>query len=99
MASTPETAVKTKIKKYLASEGIYYFCPIGGPYSVKGVPDIVCCVRGQFVGIEVKAPGKEKTLTHNQAMHISLIKGNGGVAFVASSLDDVIDQLTNHGLV
>jgi len=82
MSKTPERAVKDKIVKILKSHGsdIYYFSPIGGAYSVKGVPDIICCVSGRFLAIECKA-GKNKP-TELQQMHIEKINTAGGVAVV-----------------
>jgi len=98
-SSTPENKVKVAIRKWLAAQGIYYYSAAAGPFSVHGVPDIMCCARGRMVGIEVKAPGKEKNVTPNQQLHIKLINQAGGVAFVASSLDTVIDQFVAHELV
>lgn len=92
MAATPEKKVKTAIKSWLDAQGYYHFSPIGGPFAVHGVPDIIVCARGRFIGIECKAPGKGTNTTANQDAHIARIVTAGGVAFVASSLDDVLVQ-------
>ena len=55
MAQTPEAKVKAKITKVLREEGVYYFFPATGGYGRSGVPDIVCCVGGAFLGIELEA--------------------------------------------
>jgi len=89
MATTPENRVKNQIKKWLTEKGFYFFSAAAGPFSVHGVPDIIVCANGRFVGIEVKAPGKETNTTPNQDLHIKRIKDSGGVAFVASSVDTV----------
>lgn len=90
MAATPESRVKKKIREFLKKQGVYFFFPIGGPYSAKGVPDIICCVRGgQFLGVEVKAPGRENTVTALQQQTITRINDAGGYAFVASSVEQV----------
>lgn len=99
MAQTPEKKVKTSIKSWLDSRGYYHFSPIGGPFAVHGVPDIVVCARGSFIGIECKAPGKETNTTPNQDDHIRRIEGAGGRAFVASSLDDVLSQFRKFGII
>lgn len=57
----------------------------GGPFQVAGLPDILGCHKGKFIGIEVKAPGKEKTLTLIQQEKIAKIKLAGGIAFMATS--------------
>lgn len=49
-------------------------------YTKVGVPDILACVNGHFVGIEVKAPnGKPSKL---QLYNIEEIKKSGGIAMV-----------------
>lgn len=85
--ATPESKVKQSIKRWLNAQGIYSFSPIGSAFGTHGVPDIICCVRGLFVAIEVKAPGKLSNTTANQKRHIADIKKSGGVAFVVDSLD------------
>lgn len=99
MASTPEGSVKTRIKRYLNKLGVYHFSPIGGAFAVHGVPDIICCVRGLFVGIEVKAPGKERTVTPNQRHHLDRIMDAGGIAIVATSVEQVEAEFRARGLL
>jgi Holliday junction resolvase len=90
MAKGPESKIKDQIKRWLTKEGFYWFSAAAGPYSVHGIPDIICCARGNFVGLEVKNVGKENNTTVNQRHHIKRIRDNGGIAVVVSSLDDVI---------
>ncbi len=94
-ANTPENKVKTAIKRWLTERGIYYFSAAAGPFSVHGVPDIIVCYKGLFIGIEVKAPGKENNLTPNQRQHLDRINSSGGIAFVASSVQTVQRRLSS----
>jgi Holliday junction resolvase len=59
MAKTPEKKVKDAVVKILKEEGVYYFFPNTHGYGRSGVPDIVCCYRGKFIGIECKAGGRK----------------------------------------
>jgi Holliday junction resolvase len=90
MAATPEAKVKAKVVKQLKELGAYYFSPVTGGYGRSGVPDIVACINGRFVGIECKA-GKGVT-TALQDKNIQAIKDNGGVALVIN--EDNVDSLT-----
>lgn len=45
---------------------------------------------GRFFSIEVKAPGKKPT--DKQIEFINSVNASGGLAFVAHSLDDVMEQ-------
>jgi len=93
---TPEGRVKDAIKKLLVSRGAYYFMPVSNGMGRHGIPDIIACYRGWFIGIEVKAPGKEKTVTANQARELENIGAAGGHSVVASDpnfVQDVFDVI------
>jgi Holliday junction resolvase len=85
MALTPEAKVKAKVVKILREEGVYYFFPATHGYGRSGVPDIICCVAGKFLGIECKA-GKNKP-TALQVHEIEQIRRAGGVAVVVNELN------------
>ena len=54
-----ERDVVAAIKKYLASLGsdVFFWKEHGGPYGSAGIPDIICCYKGRFLGLEAKLPG------------------------------------------
>lgn len=55
--------------------------------GLKGVPDIIAIVKGQFVGIEVKTPkGK---LSPEQVLFKKRCVRNGGKYLVVKHVDDV----------
>jgi len=67
----------------------------GGMYGTAGLPDIVCCYRGCFVGLEVKQPGK--TLTVLQGKTITKINAAGGIAAKVTSVEEVKTLLAGIG--
>lgn len=83
--ATPESKVKAKIKKILDKHGAYHFSPMSYGMGTSGVPDLICCVYGYFVAIEVKA-GKGKP-TKLQLYNLDLIRKAGGYATVANETD------------
>ena len=85
MSKTPEGKVKEAVKKVLNTYGAYYFMPIGTMYSKIGVPDIVACIRGKFVGIECKAGNNRAT--ELQLRNLEAIRDNGGHAWVVNEND------------
>jgi hypothetical protein len=80
MADTPEKKVKTKVVAQLKTLGAYYFYPVTGGYGASGVPDIVACLKGRFIGIECKANGNKPTAL--QQMNLDKIAAQGGIALV-----------------
>ena len=84
-----ERDVVAEIKKYLSSLGgdVFFWKEHGGPYGTSGVPDIICCYRGQFLGLEVKLPSGK--LTELQKRAIEKINRAGGIACRVESVEDV----------
>jgi hypothetical protein len=79
---TPEGKIKAEVKKILQSIGAWYHMPVPGGYGTNGCPDFICCIRGVFVAIECKAPGKLKNTSANQKLQLELINKAGGYAWV-----------------
>lgn len=91
MAMTPEKKVKQRAVAQLKALGAYYFYPATGGYGSSGVPDIVCCYQGRFIGIECKA-GKGKT-TALQDKNLHEIREAGGTALVVN--EENVDKITD----
>ena len=91
-----EKIYENKIKRYLKESGCYCVKYHGNKFSTSGTPDILACVNGYFLGIEVKADsGKPSEL---QLVKIADIRKAGGFGFVAyptgwKKLKDIIDGL------
>lgn len=91
-----EKLFENKIKKYLKEKGCYEVKYHGNGYSTNGTPDILACVNGYFLAIEVKAPeGKPSEL---QLVKIDDIRKAGGLAYVVYpsgwfKLKEIIDGL------
>jgi Holliday junction resolvase len=85
--TTPETKVKRAVVKILDEHGAYHFFPATHGYGRSGVPDIVACHKGFFIGIECKAgKGVPTTL---QLRELKLIDEAGGFSMVVR--EDTID--------
>lgn len=80
MADTPERKVKKKVVELLKSRGAYYAMPVASGFGNAGVPDILCCYKGRFIGIECKANGGRPTAL--QLSNLKQIKDSGGVAVI-----------------
>lgn len=75
-----EKTFENKVKKFLEANGAWYVKFFANAYTKSGVPDILACVNGHFVGIEVKAQnGKPSEL---QLYNVRKIREAGGFAIV-----------------
>lgn len=102
---TPEGKVKKKVREVLKAQGAWVFMPVQTGRGMMGVPDFVVCYPitvtqemvgqrlGVFVGVETKAPGKERTVTALQRMQLDNIATAGGVSLVATEADGLIARI------
>lgn len=75
-----EKTFENKIKKFLKEQNIYYVKFFGCAFTRAGVPDLLCCINGKFVALEIKADkGKPSQL---QLQNIKQIEDNGGIGYV-----------------
>ena len=83
-----EATLIQSIRKYLATlPECFFWKEHGGQYGTAGIPDIIVCFKGRFVGLEAKV-GKNQP-TKLQAATIDKIRQAGGTASVVRSVDDV----------
>lgn len=87
--ATPESKVKTAVKRVLKDFGIHHFMPMQNGFGVVGVSDIIGCWNGWYIAIETKAPGKKGTLTANQRNFLQQIERNGGLALVIDDAQEL----------
>ena len=92
---TPEKKIKIKVKKILDKLGAYHCMPSTGGYGANGVPDIIACYKGLFIGIECKANGGKPTAL--QIKHLSLIKQAKGFSIIIDESNvNMLKLLLNH---
>lgn len=94
----PEKKVENKIKKYLDYIGAYHVKIHGSAFMPAGTPDILACVKGVFVGIEVKKP-KGGRASDLQKLKIKQIEQAGGIGIVANDVLVVQKRLEREHLV
>ena len=86
-----ESQIQNKIIKYLNGIGAYSIKTI--VTNRNGSPDLICCFKGRYVALEVKA--EKGIVSKLQEHNIKLIKKSGGVAAVVRSVEDVKKILEN----
>jgi Holliday junction resolvase len=92
MAKTPEGEIKDQVRKVLDEMKAYYFFPAANGYGRTGIPDVIACVGGHFVGIECKAGSKQPTAL--QQRELDNIEKAGGTGLLVNA--DNIEYLKNN---
>lgn len=73
------------------------------PFFIKGVSDILGIYQspdtgiGRMLAVEVKRP-KTGKITEHQREFIQTIETYGGIAFIATSVDEVKDKLNSYNI-
>lgn len=94
MTITPEGKVKKQVRAILDYFGAYYFFPATGGYGRSGVPDIVACYNGRFIGIEVKAGNNIPTALQQRELRLIRERGKGySLVLSEKNLDTLHDLL------
>jgi len=89
MAATPENRVKKRVKAILDELQVYNFSPMQNGMGRAGIPDIIACHGGKFIGIECKAGDNKPTAL--QERELNRILNAGGEAYVIN--EENIEQL------
>lgn len=94
-AQKPESKLQTEIRKAVLQEypGSFVVKIHGNGFQRAGLPDLVGCIEGRYVGIEVKLPAGKHKVTDLQAATLASIRKAGGIAFVSTSVADTLDVL------
>lgn len=76
----PEKTFENKVKKYIEEQGGWQVKFFANSFTRVGIPDILACVNGYFIAIEVKAEnGKPSELQLHQCKKI---RKAGGFSFI-----------------
>lgn len=69
----------------LRAEGWFCYKNHGSEYMMNGLPDIICCAEGLFIGLETKHPETRDDTSVRQEYVQGLIRQAGGMAQVVTS--------------
>ena len=89
--SQPEARLQRKMQDEIRRRGGFVFKVHGSAHMMAGLPDLVCCYRGFFIGLEAKMPGN-KTSARQDLVHDMIRKAEGRVHTVYS-VEEVRDAL------
>lgn len=83
-----ESDLIRKISEYLKTvPNLFFWKEHGGMYGTAGIPDLIVCYKGRFIGLECKV-GKNKP-TVLQAVTVKQIINAGGCAAVVRTVEEV----------
>lgn len=96
---TAEKTFENKVKKYIEDQGGWQVKFFANRMTKTGIPDILACINGYFLAVEVKAKnGKPSEL---QKYHVKKINDAGGYAIILYPQDwelfkQLVKRLNSH---
>ena len=90
MSTQPESRLQRKIQMAIKAAGYFCFKVHGSEFMMAGLPDLIVCAEGLFIGLEVKLPSTRSNTSARQDYVHGLINDAGGKATVVCSPDEAI---------
>ncbi len=84
-----EKDIVNAIKKALTKNGAWVVKTHGSIHTA-GLPDLLVCYQGQFIGMEVKRPETRHTVTMRQQAFLDAIEAAGGTVGVVTSVEEAL---------
>lgn len=101
-APTKESTLQRNIQRAITEEwpeALVYKIH-GSPMQTAGIPDLIICLKGQFVGLEVKLqrPGESREAAYGRASEaqrrqLAAIENAGGAAAIVLSVEEALGHL------
>jgi len=77
----------------LRAEGYFCFKVHGSEFMMAGLPDIIVCAEGLFIGLETKMPQSRGNVSPRQLYVHSQIQNAGGMATVVCSPSEALNAI------
>lgn len=85
-----ESKLSRLIMTALRLEGWFCFKVHGSEHMMAGLPDIIVCAEGFFIGLETKMPAKRHNTSGRQDFVHGEIREAGGCAAVVCSAEEAL---------
>lgn len=92
-----ESKIQKEILAYLRKNKVFHI-RFQAQSNINGVPDIICCYKGLFIGLELKQ--ENGRATDLQKKKLETINNSGGIGVIIKSLEEVItlfDLIDSYG--
>lgn len=83
--------IQNKLREKYGSK-CFIFKIHGGPLMMAGLPDLIACIHGVFIAIEVKMPERRDNVSEIQERVHGRMRRAGASVLVASSVKEAIDK-------
>lgn len=93
MSRKPETVFTVRVKTDLRRMFPDCFVEKIQQRATRGTPDIVACVRGWFIGLEIKTDGGRVTAVQDYVLRKIRLAGGAGLVVTPATWPAILEQL------
>lgn len=89
-----EKDLQRMVNEFLRKANVFFYHPRETKKGTDGIPDIIACINGRFIAIELKSPelkNPEKHLRPEQETIRDKIIRSGGIYFISNDFDKIVD--------
>jgi hypothetical protein len=90
-----ESRLSRRIQDALRAEGYFVFKVHGSDMMMAGLPDLIVCAEGVFVGLETKHPDTRNNVSPRQQYVHDKIREAGGAAIVVCGVEEAVRAVKN----
>lgn len=88
-----EAKLSRRIMAEIRLAGHFCFKVHGSEYMMAGLPDIIVCAQGHFIGLETKLPDTRGNTSPRQDYVHTQIRDAGGAAYVVCSPAEALEVI------
>jgi hypothetical protein len=95
-----ESDLQSKCIKHLRQLRIYHINIYGAGRCSKGAPDVIACIKGQFVAFEFKVGSND--MQSDQRIHRRRILSNDGLHFTPRTFEEfkkIVEEVSANGRI
>lgn len=81
-----ESKIQKDILNYLRAKRIFHL-RFQAQSNINGIPDVICCYKGLFIGLELKQ--ENGRATELQKRKLDAINNAGGIGLIVKSVEEV----------
>ena len=81
-----ESKIQKDILNYLRHKRIFHL-RFQAQSNINGIPDVICCYKGLFIGLELKQ--ENGRATELQKRKLDAINNAGGIGLIVKSVEEV----------
>lgn len=91
-SSPLESNLVNKVKDYIRTtyrRDAWFFKVAGSATQRSGIPDILCCIKGKFIALELKREDGSGRPSPQQIIECEKIKDAGGYPLISGNFDEI----------